>query len=116
MNKEKWLKIAEVIDALRVIPRGLLIGYGWFYLWYIDVVTAWYFDYLMYMVENQIFSVEAVAGSTAFVTSTITALGAMFTWFAGNVYMKTGRVWSKEVRREDIHQIASFLEKRNGTE
>ena len=111
MNKENWIKGAEIVDAYRLIPRILLIFYAVFYLWYIDFVTDWYFGYLMYMVENKIFSVETVAGSTAFVTSTITALGAMFTWFAGNVYMKTGRVWKNEIRREDIHRVTAMLGK-----
>lgn len=108
MNKEEWLKGAEIVDAYRLIPRGMLVFYGTFYLWYIHHTTDWYFDYLTYMVETGNFSVEAIAGSTAFVTSTITALGAMFTWFAGNVYMKTGRVWG-DLQKEEIHTMLRKL-------
>lgn len=109
MTKQKWLDIAEVIDAFRVIPRTLLIAYGIFYLWYIEHVTSWYFEY-MAMTEK--IDIAAVTGSTGFVTATITALGGMFTWFAGNVYMKTGRTWGK-IQKEDVNDL---LEKLNAVE
>ena len=85
MTKEKWLETAEIIDALRIIPRLMLLGFFIFYIWYIIWVTKWYFALP-----------EPETASTIFVSSTITAIGAMFTWFGGNVYMSTGRKWGKQ--------------------
>lgn len=101
MTKETWLSVAEVVDALRVIPRLMLMLYGGFYLWYIIHTTHWYFSFLNSCDSTE---VGAVAAATAFVTSTITALGGMFTWFAGSVYMKTGRVWGN-IQREEITKL-----------
>lgn len=84
MNKDKWLASAEIIDALRIIPRLMLLGFMIFYIWYIIYVSRWYFK-----IEDTEFA------STAFISSTITAIGAMFTWI-GNTYIKTGRKWSEE--------------------
>ena len=82
MNKEKWLQWAEIIDAFRIIPRLMLLGFFIFYVWYIILVTNWFFS-----IDDQ------TIASTTFVTSTISAIGVMFTWFGGNVYMQTGRKW-----------------------
>ncbi len=84
MNKDKWLASAEIIDALRIVPRLLLLGFLIFYIWYIMLVSRWYFS-----LEGAEFT------STAFISTTITALGAMFTWI-GNTYIHTGRDWSEK--------------------
>ncbi len=74
---------AEVIDALRIIPRLMLLGFLIFYVIYIWIVTQWYFG----LEEKEM-------GSTAFITSTITALGAMFAWVS-KTYITTGREWTE---------------------
>lgn len=61
----------------------MLLGFLIFYIWYIMLVSRWYFS-----IE------DAELASTAFISTTITALGAMFTWI-GNTYINTGRKWSE---------------------
>jgi len=81
INKQKYLDIAEIVDAWRVIPRLMLAGYFWFYTWYIVHVTHWYFELPATGIPD-----------TAFVTGTITALGGMGTFFM-NAYLQSGRKW-----------------------
>jgi len=81
INLKKWLNIAEILDAFRVIPRIMLASFFGFYIWYIVHTTHWYFSL-----------VETGVTDTAFVTGTITALGGMFTFFL-NAYLQSGRKW-----------------------
>lgn len=81
-TKHKWLAIAEIVDAFRIIPRLMLAGYCCFYIWYIWWCTTWYFG-----LENP------ESTSTTFITATITGLGGMATWFS-NTYLKSGRKWA----------------------
>ena len=83
-RKQTWLDIAEIIDALRIFPRIILMALYTFYVWYILWTTRWYFS-----LE------EAGVWDTSFVTGTITALGAMVTFFT-NKYVETGRNWTKK--------------------
>lgn len=80
--KQRILDFAEIIDALRIIPRVMLLGYFSFYLWYIKYTTDWYFSLT-----------EQTVADTTFVTATITALGGMATYFS-QAYLSTGRKWS----------------------
>ncbi len=79
--KAWWLDLAEVVDALRIVPRIMLVGFFVFWVWYIVYVTHWYT------------TLESPTGwDTGFLTGTITAIGTMFTWF-GNTYVNSGRKW-----------------------
>lgn len=83
-TKQKFLDIAEVIDAFRVIPRIILVALYTFYVWYIQWTTSWYFQLI-----------DPGAWDTAFITGTVTALGTMITFFT-NKYVETGRKWDKK--------------------
>lgn len=83
LRKENWLTFAEIIDALRIIPRAILVALYSFYVWYIKWTTLWYFS----LPDPQ-------ASETVFITGTITALGTMVTFFT-NKYIETGRKWKE---------------------
>lgn len=83
MIKQHWLDFAEVVDALRVIPRMLLFGFAGFYAYYIFWVTHWYMA-----------KATDSGWDMAFASSTIAALGAMVTQVYNN-YMVTERKWGR---------------------
>lgn len=73
--KEEALKIAELIDAYRMIPRLLILLYGWI-CW---EVTQWFM------------ALPGPTGSQAALVSTV--WGAAAAWFGA--YAATGRKWDK---------------------
>ena len=81
MNKEKWLDIAEVIDALRVIPRALLAA-GWILAFtYVYFVTGWYIG-----LENP------TSWDMGFISSTISSLFLAVQALTGK-YFDSGGSW-----------------------
>ncbi len=42
MNKEVWLRWAELIDSYRIFPRLVLIGYGYYVYQVTFFVLEWY--------------------------------------------------------------------------
>lgn len=42
MTKEPWIKIAEVIDHLRIFPRLVLIAYGYYVYEVTFFILTWY--------------------------------------------------------------------------
>ena len=40
--KQLWLDVAEVIDSLRVFPRLIVLGYGWWAIKTTTWVIKWY--------------------------------------------------------------------------
>lgn len=74
--KQKFLAIAEVIDAYRLIPRIILIGYG-VIVW---VVTFWFMGLD-----------DPTATQMGFVNVIWGAAGIISGW-----YMSTGRKWDKD--------------------
>ena len=81
MTKQTWLDFAEVIDALRVIPRILLAAWLIFYMSYAVDLTERFF-----LIE------DPTNGQAAFVTTVISALGTMSIWL-GNIYITSRRKW-----------------------
>jgi hypothetical protein len=81
MNKQRWLDIAEIIDAYRVVPRILLFGWMVFYMYYTWGLTEMFFAIT-----------APTAGQSAFVTTVISALGTMSIWL-GNIYITSRRAW-----------------------
>lgn len=73
MNKSKWLDIAEVLDAHRVIPKLFMFAYG--YLLY--DTTMWYRG-IPDPTNAQSLALSAVWGAAAIITA----------W-----YLNTGRKW-----------------------
>jgi len=88
-NKEKWLNVAEVFDAYRIIPRAILIAVLCFAGFYIYDISIWYMG---------LPAVERTGEVSAFAGVTIPALfglaGKMIDW-----YLKTGRSWT--IKKDD---------------
>lgn len=42
LTKKFWMDVAEVLDALRVFPRWLIIAYWLFTGWECEYITVWY--------------------------------------------------------------------------
>lgn len=84
MNKQNWLDIAEVADALRLMPRLILAGCYICFFYYVYWVTGLYF-----ITPNP--GVEI----TAFVTIVIPALTGIISAMT-NKYFQTGRNWEKD--------------------
>jgi len=83
MNKQEWLDIAEILDAMRVVPR-VLMALAWtlfsIYIWW---TTGWYFG-----LETP------SAWDMGFISSTISALGAALASLT-NRYFDSGRKWNQ---------------------
>lgn len=83
---EKSLKLAEVFDAWRVIPRLTLGAYGaWLYAVTHDILL-WYFT---------LPSVERTLEATSLAGAVITAVSGMVGWVF-KVYVEGGRNWADE--------------------
>ena len=84
MNKQEWLDIAETIDALRVVPRLLMVGYCGFVLWLTNRLLTWY------MTLPQAERGLEAAGLAGTIFTVITGLATVFL----NAYLKSGRKWN----------------------
>jgi len=74
MNKQRWLAIAEIADAWRIVPRLLLLGYG----------------YMLYEAGNWFMALEAPSGAqSAYVSIRWGAAAAV-----SGLYFNTGRRWA----------------------
>jgi len=73
VNKQKWIELAETIDALRIFPRLFMVCYCVLFLW----VGFW---------AMGLTSMTMVQGTFA---GAIIAAGAA--WFG--LYNNSGRVW-----------------------
>jgi hypothetical protein len=71
--KEKFLNAAEVVDAWRVIPRAIMIGYGWI----IYNVTEWF-----------LLLPDPTGTQMGFASTIWGAAGILTGW-----YFSTGRKW-----------------------
>ena len=92
MSKQRWLDIAEIVDAYRVFPRLLLLGAGWF-------LVAYSFRALDAVIElagtlngatDTAAIIQAVVGGVLGVT--IPMVGQVFAKIC-DVYLNTGRKW-----------------------
>lgn len=104
------LILAEAVDAWRVIPRLILIGYSWLvfqlYLWYKNIPTyvqercdaavlKIFLDSKMTLVEAQQLActvVDVVGGPTAAQSAFVTTIIGLSTGIFG-LYTATGRRW-----------------------
>lgn len=89
MSKQKWLSIAETIDALRLVPRAAVFTLISLYSWYVVHVTQWF-------MAKEVTTVS----DTTFVSATISALGVVL-GIVVNAYMQSGRKWKNESNREE---------------
>jgi len=87
---DRFLSVAERIDALRVVSRTLVIGYYAFFIhaWYYVVTWFMHFDWSK-VAEYPEVSL-AIAGFPAIVLTVLTGVLSTLT----NAYFNTGRKWS----------------------
>jgi hypothetical protein len=85
-----WLKLAETLDALRAIPRMLLIAVYGFTLWYTYDFTHFYFD----LINQPNVSDWKLTAYTAFGGLTIPAITALAAGITKS-YMSSGRKWKQ---------------------
>jgi hypothetical protein len=83
-----WLKLAETLDALRAIPRILLVAVYGFTLWYTYDFTHFYFD----LINQPNVSDWKLTAYTAFGGLTIPAICALASGITKS-YMESGRKW-----------------------
>lgn len=86
-----WLKLAETLDALRAIPRILLVAVYTFTAFYVYNLTSFYFE-LIVMTEVTDWKLTAYSGFGAITIPAVVGLATGLT----KVYMESGRKWSKE--------------------
>lgn len=84
MNKQQYLDTAEMVDALRLIPRFLLIGYCFFVLWLTDRLLTWYMA---------LPAAERGIETGGFAGGVFTAATGLATIFV-NTYLNSGRKWN----------------------
>lgn len=81
MSKERWLDFAEILDALRIIPRFILLG-GWTSaMLYIYYTTVWFMGLS-----------DASMWDMGFISSTISALFLAVQQLTAR-YFDGGRDW-----------------------
>jgi hypothetical protein len=85
--KQWFLDVAEVIDALRIIPRLALIWYGWFTTVVFYEVLRWYTS-LNAAQEKTVADGGVIVG----VFTAVTAVGG----YVFRSYTEGGRDWSKQ--------------------
>lgn len=90
MDKERWLQFAEIIDAVRIFPRLLLLSdfiFTCWYCWYaLDVVVK-----LVTISEIRDASViNAITGGV--IAATVPFITHRFSKVA-DIYLNTGRKW-----------------------
>lgn len=81
--KQRWLDIAEVLDALRIVPRLLILGFAMFAMDQIASLLDWY---------QALPAAERAMEASGFAFLTIGAITGLFTK-ALDYYFKTGRRW-----------------------
>ena len=84
MDKQFWLNLAELVDAFRLMPRGILIASLGFAGWYIYEITIWYMGLPM-----EARTMEATGLASITIPAVFGLAGKMVDW-----YLKTGRKWT----------------------
>jgi len=83
MNKQFWLDFAEILDAIRLAPRFILICSYYFAFMYITKLTNYYLA-----------SPDKTTTLTAFVSITIPAITGIISMLT-KAYFDSGRKWDK---------------------
>ena len=84
-RKENWMAAAEVIDALRIFPRILVLSYGWF-VGYTTIYSIYWYAALP--------AAERTVEVTAFYTMQMGSIGALAAYIF-KVYTDGGYDWEK---------------------
>jgi hypothetical protein len=90
VNKQKWLDMAEVIDAWRVVPRGLVITFVAFTVCVVTSLLSWYMD---------LPSQERVLEASGFAFGVIGSVTGLLT-LTIKTYQSTGRKWEDSEKNE----------------
>jgi hypothetical protein len=84
MNKQRWLDVAEVIDALRIFPRLLVALYFAIAAWVIVYLALWY---------AHVAAAERTVEVTAFYAMLTGGLFGM-SGYIFKIYTDGGRDWT----------------------
>lgn len=95
----KWLQLAETIDAHRVFSRLIFLLISFFVVWYTWYTTSWYFDNFKELGENA----AAMYGASGFMGITIPAIFKFATEYAMK-YLNGGVNWKE---KHDYHKAES---------
>lgn len=79
-----WLAVAETVDALRVFPRVMLIGYGAWVIYFVSRIMQFYFD-----LPNDARTPEVTAFSTLVIGAVTGFAAPIFT-----IYTNSARDWT----------------------
>lgn len=88
---DRWLIVAERLDAMRLVPRLALGAYVTFTMSCIAWLLGWFME---------LPAVERSGEVAAFVTGTISALLGGMTWFL-SAYVHSGRDWKDNPATRD---------------
>ncbi len=81
-----WIRFADRLDALRIIPRALVIFYYLFFAKFSFYLTDWFMSYDFTTIENQAVAL-AIAGFPVGILGVMTGVLGTLT----NNYFRTGR-------------------------
>ena len=84
MNKQLWLDLAESVDALRLVPRILILGFAIFAIDQISEMLDWY---------QGLPAAERAVEASGFAFLVIGTIAGLFTK-SMDYYFKTGRKWN----------------------
>lgn len=95
----KWSNaLAEAVDAWRIIPRLLVVAYGYLtfktWIWYTNIETVVLKSNCQLVNEQMICDITGVAGPSTQQAALVTAVTGMAGVVIG-LYSGTGRDWSK---------------------
>lgn len=81
--KQGWLDIAELVDSFRLIPRSILLLYGYWMVYITDNLVHWY-EYLP--------PIERTTQVTAVIGLIVPAVFGLAVWVY-RIYTEGGRSW-----------------------
>lgn len=130
--KNKLLDFAEILDAFRVVPRLILLAYGWLvfalFQWFTNIETHLQTecdpgifkilqDQGLPLAEIQMFAcstVDTVGGPTTAQTSFVTVVVGLASAVIG-FYVSTGKKWGDDKNRKitEYKEIKKELESDN---
>ncbi len=84
-STDAWLRFADRLDALRIIPRFLVIAYYLFFFQFTYYLAEWFMAYDFATIENQAVAL-AIAGFPVGILGVMTGVLSALT----NNYFRTG--------------------------
>ena len=84
-SPDAWIRFADRLDALRIIPRFLVIAYYLFFFQFTYFLAEWFMAYDFATIENQAVAL-AIAGFPVGILGVMTGVLSALT----NNYFRTG--------------------------